>query len=341
VSQLISIIGLRRSGLHAVVNWLIGLHPGRVRFVNDPPLDRSPQPANFYGCFDYDVSGDRIQLRPNLHLLRIQANQLNWSIAVRLPWPLNGLVRRVMKKFWEPQIMRNSCVFPELDRTSHEPPDLHIILFENLSPREAAAKLPNWLAAYRTEAGLPAVECEDIIIVLRSPWNCLASTLKHHVMGALSGSRKRSFWETLTRAKQDPAPTSWRRRSPDSIGELWTEYAQEFTGESQHFQPSRWQVRTLTYDHWMESPALRGTLAGELGCAPNDLGLAQISTYGGGSSFVGINQPPEKPADLTKRWQSYRNHPLMHTLLGSPEVRDLASALKMKIPDTISQQPLS
>jgi hypothetical protein len=35
--RLISVIGLRRSGLHAVVNWLIGLHPGRVRLVNDQP----------------------------------------------------------------------------------------------------------------------------------------------------------------------------------------------------------------------------------------------------------------------------------------------------------------
>ncbi len=334
MSRLIAIIGQRRSGLHAVVNWLIGLHPGRVRFVNDPPLDLSPEPSNFNGCFEYDVSANRILLRPTLHLLRFEANQLNWSIAARLPWPLNGLVRRIVKKYWEPKIMRTACVFPELDATGQQPPDLHLVLFENLSPREAAAKLPDWLTAYRKENGLPTVDCEDIFIVLRSPWNCLASTLKHHVMGVSSSSYSRSLWEILTRANRDSGNERWRLVPPEGIGELWTTYAEELSGESQHFHPSRWQVRPLLYDTWMESSTLRDTMAGELDCRPNDLGLARIAPYGGGSSFVGIDQSPENPEDLTKRWQHYQDHPIMRAMLSSPEIRRLGTKLNIEVPDS-------
>jgi hypothetical protein len=84
----------------------------------------------------------------------------------------------------------------------------------------------------------------------------------------------------------------------------------------------------------MGSPALRGTIASELSCVPNDLGLARMATSGGGNSFVGIDQPPEKPEDLTKSWQHYQDHPSMKALLGSPKIRRLAAILKIKMPDS-------
>ncbi len=333
MSQLIVMIGPRRSGLHAVVNWLIGLHPGRVRFVNDPPLHCSPHPENFQGCYEYDVSESRIKLRPTLHLLRFNANQLNWSVAAKLPWPLNGVVRRVMKNFWEPKIMRASCSFPELDAYDQLPPDLHIVLFENLSPREAAEQLPDWLAAYRMQTGLPAVQCEDIFIVLRSPWNCLGSTLKHRLMGVAPDTRPRSFWDILTRAKKGTADVSLRLVPPERIGELWTEYARELTGESRYLQPARWKVHSLPYDVWLETPSRRASVAGELGCASTDLGLAKMAHFGGGSSFVGADHPPENPQKLKDRWRHYQKHPLMHALLCSPDIRRLASTLNFDVPD--------
>ena len=120
---------------------------------------------------------------------------------------------------------------------------------------------------------------------------------------------------------------------PEALGDLWSSYAQELTGESQHLNPSQWQIQPLLYDDWIKEPTLRSDIATKLGLTPTDRGLAQAATQGGGSSFEGQNPEPSSQHKLTNRWRHYQKHPLMQELFASPEIQRLTKSLKMTMPD--------
>lgn len=332
MKRLIVVIGPRRSGLHAVCNWLIGHFPGHVRFVNDPPIERPPRLDNFVVRFDYDVGPDKIRLIPTLHLLKVHARLLNANVAANLPWPWREVAVRVLKKIWSPRIMAATCSLPVFDNTEITPPETHIILFENLTPAAAAKNLTTWLAAYRMEFDLQPVEKETVIIVLRSPWNCLASTLNHPAMNGGPSSELRSWLRERILLNKSSADNWNRTVTPQQIGELWTAYAKEIIGESHYFKRTDWQMQPVPYDAWIASRELRASIAGIWRRPLDDRGIARTATYGGGSSFDGQQSVAGKPQDLTNRWRLFQRHPTMKALLASPDIRRLATVLEMNIP---------
>jgi len=334
MNNLIVMIGPRRSGLHAVGNWLIGHFPGRVRFVNDPPVALPPDLSNFLGCYDYDVGPDTIRLRPTLHLLQEQARLLNWKVAASLPWPWDRVARRVLRNFWDRRIWHATSTPPELDDTGDAPPDAHIILFENLTPLEAAQTLPAWLATYRINSKLPPVEKETVMVVLRSPWNCLASTLKGRIRNA-GQSKRKGIWGGLSRAGMSSAafaPGGINSPPPAQFGDLWSAFAKEIVGESRYLDPSHWQVQPLLYDAWITRPDLRAAIAGNLGRPLDDRGLSSAATYGGGSSFDGQTRVVSTPQELNQRWRHFQQHPDMRALIAAPDIVRLSAALGLTVP---------
>lgn len=308
-TQLITVIGQRRSGLHAVVNWLIGLHQNRVRYINDP-VDHLPlKPESFQVYYDYDVNPQAIHLRPTPHLIKCKARSLNWSVAVNLPWPWNGIARRILKKYWEPLVENKVIHLPTADGSDDLIPETHILLFENIAPERAAEVLPDWLASYRQFHELPPADRENLFIVARSPWNCLASTIKR------------------------PMTIPPRPVMPENVEALWTSYAKEIAGETKQFTSDYWEIQPLVYDLWIAQSAIRAEMAQKLGCNPHDLGISSTSLHGGGSSFTDRNPIPSTIDELTNRWRQLQQHPLMQSMLSSPEIKRLAPKLGLRMPD--------
>jgi hypothetical protein len=332
MKNLISIIGPRRSGLHAVCNWLIGLFPGRVQFVNDPSVVLPPDLSNFLGCIEYEVSPEKIRLLPTLHLLQGHAQRLNRIVAKRLPWPCSNIALSVLSKFWDSRLMSAKCPLPEIDGSENPPPDTHIVLFENLTPVAAAHVLPSWLAAYRIKFELPPVERESIIIVLRNPWNCLASTLNHPYLGRRTRSKPRELLSQLTRTGRSSADNDSRFVPQEQLGELWTAYAKEINGESQYLKPPQWHMQPLLYEAWLTTRDLRAAIAGNLGRSPDDRGLSRTAIIGGGGSFDGQKGVASKPQDLANRWRQFQHHSDMRALVASSEIRRLSASLGMTVP---------
>ena len=336
VSNLIIVIGPRRSGLHAVCNWLIGHFPGRVRFVNDPPIALPPDLANFLGCYDYDVSPDGIKLRATLHLLQEQARLLNWNVAAGLPWPWDRIAARVLRRFWDRRLWQAKSIPPELDGPDDLSPDTHLVLFENLTPVEAGQTLPAWVGAYRRRFELPPVAGETVFLVLRSPWNYLASSLQGGITNRSKTWESQVIGRILGRPPlRDQASAAPRREMlarPLRLDDLWIAYAKEFLGESRYLARFDWHVQPLLFDEWIAKRELRATIAGKLGRPLDDRGLSRVSSFGGGSSFGGAAAASKDPQELNQRWRQFHLHPAMQELLASPEITRLSGALGLTIP---------
>ena len=63
----------------------------------------------------------------------------------------------------------------------------------------------------------------------------------------------------------------------------------------------------ISFDSWVSSAAYRLKTLGKLGLTAVDNTLGKAQPFGGGSSFTGVQQPPEAKA-LTTRWRVMEGH---------------------------------
>ena len=216
IQKEIRVVGLQRSGNHAIANWVLKQLPGAGLFFNNV-LPESP----------FDES--------------------------RLEWA------------------------SDTDTTNF---DFLLYSFEDRSLH--AVTSPRVYPAY-IGGDSPAVEKRIDIIVLRDPFNLVASRFKHGRTNALRSSY----------------PTGL------TIPELWVMYAREFIGETNFLQEYKVPVN---YNLWCVSKDYRKKLADLLGLEFTDTGFEDVTNYGGGSSFDGTGLDSQASQMSTaERWLLFRN----------------------------------
>ena len=307
IETLIIVIGIRRSGLHACVQWLTGLYPGHVRMINDPDPHTSPS-LNMVSevSYEYDVRPDRIHGYTTPAVLREYALNIYLNAHAHLPRFMRGLARRILH-LMDPLVKTVEVPPPPpFFEPDSDTPATHIILFENLTPAEAANKVPAWVADYLAlHPGVRAPDNVRQVIVLRHPWNGLASNIQ---------SKEKNLVVL-------PA-----------YGSTWLEFAREVADETNHLAAFGSKPVPILYDHWISSIENRREIASQLGREHNDIGLSKMSHRGGGSSFDGLAEGcPPLGADVTRRWQRHRNHPLMLVMQRDPEINRLCTALQFDL----------
>jgi hypothetical protein len=303
MSRHLLLTGLRRSGLHACVNALMGHFPGEVQLVNDPDLGDDAW-AN--RLFAYEVTAERVEARFTPALLRRETAKLNYQAVNRLGWPWGGLGRRFLDRCWTARLDATPVAMPAYAFKPAERPDTRIVLIENMGMDEFASAVPVWLERCGWSGDLRGPGGRiPVGVILRSPWNCLGS----HLRG--------------------PQLSPPRGLPPEAIHEAWKAQAREVLGRTGRLAQGGFEPWVLVYDHYIASADYRTEVARRFGVAANEIGLSQTADFGGGSSFEGVGKTVSR-RDTSKRWKAYANHPLMKALMADAEVLELAAALGMK-----------
>jgi hypothetical protein len=153
------------------------------------------------------------------------------------------------------------------------------------SERDASLVLKSYESRSLELCPSDSIGNESNIVIIRNPYNNLASSIAYREKGGQSPDVKSDL----------------------GFLDLWKSYAREFLGLTSHL-PNK---TTIVYDEFIVDPNYRRRIAEQL-----DLELAsdELLTLrmGGGSSFQTV--------DYLNRHQNYRNHPVMLALLNDEEV---------------------
>ena len=304
MTRQILLTGLRRSGLHACVNNLMGHFPGEVFFINNPDF-AAPDLEKFR--YSYEVTEERIREMVTEKFIRKQTVNMNFAAVNRLPWPLAGAGRRFMEWYWKDQIETAPVTWPAMIAKPKAVPDTRIILVENSSMHDFAHEMPGWLKRQNLGQEQAGHVGMDVGIILRSPWNCLASELR------------KKGGHTLHH--QIPA---------DGIKEAWKGLAREALGQTKILEKAGFTPWVLVYDHYFASRDYREKVAARFSVPPNETGMGLVSEFGNGSSFDGLTYTGgiRKTAE---RWKHFADHPLMKAMQADAELMDLAAQLGLKL----------
>lgn len=143
------------------------------------------------------------------------------------------------------------------------------------------------------------------VLVLRDPFNLLASRLKKNYMGVKTAGA--------------------------SVVSLWIEHAQEYIGETAYLKPRK---VVISYNQWNKSAAYRHAIALQLGLEFSDKGFSYVSSYGGGSSFDGQSfQGAAKGMDVENRWKVFAEDETFQSLIQNEELRHYSERIFGKISD--------
>ena len=122
--QDIFILAIRRSGNHAIANWLIPHFPGMSRYLNDYVFLPQTHPA-----------GDPLQGNPT-YLYLTYAGQTYGIMNKAQAWTIQEIVARetanLLKKKWHPLLQR------------FFPPDTFERMINELSIEHVTLKFPYW-----------------------------------------------------------------------------------------------------------------------------------------------------------------------------------------------------
>ena len=312
-SKLIVVAGLRRSGLHACVRWLIPHFPGRVRLINDPFLPERPKPDGFQRmASDFDVIGGRVRVAATPAVLAAYRRESNLLTAKSLPRPWRSLAGWFLARWWNAwQARLPVAAGLPVANLDEEIPETIILLLENITVADLRAGIDahlqaylHWMAKNCQVTVQPFPTPIPLVLVLRSPWNNLASLLKNP-----------DVW----------GPIQYRLVAPEQLMPAWIDQARIVCGEDTSLSGGRWQPIPFIYDRWFAEVEYRQRVAAELGVPHTDAGLQQVMNFGGGSSFEGTGtEGKAQGMRVLDRWRHYEQHPLMRAMFASGEVRSLA-----------------
>jgi hypothetical protein len=309
------VLGLRRSGIHAIISWLIPQLEGTTRLVNDHDFRFGPEVDPIEGAptlYFQSRQGAATEIVP-ASVFSSAASRCVVSGADEFlrasPWFLRPLVRSVLRKYrrhLRGRTLRAEAIpFPPelLMRAAHR----NVFVFENLPVGEFAECYPRWraevYAPFLAARGLRPAPSVRIVQVLREPWNQLASVLKNAPLSP-------------------PRPVR-----PEAFRAAWIEHAREFASAEPGLARFG-EVTRIAYPRWFGDAEHRAGLAVGMGLVPNETGASVVARFGGGSSFEG-QAMSGRAAEMKvhERWRAYAEHPLMRALCADPEVRELSRAI--------------
>ncbi len=302
-ASLFLVLGLRRSGNHAVFNWMIPQMRGKVRILNDHLLDEVTSGKRpFYEARSthhyFNPEGRPYALVDAGHREMIQ--EVCWNALLKqLGWWGKRSVRGV-----DPYAARAEQHIPfAIKDTAGFSCDWNVVGLENYTPEQAARQWRDLLASGPGQAVPFLRDALRIVVIVRNPFNMLASVLKG--------------------LKEPVHPNHLRLVE---AGAAWTAYAREALGETQYLA-GLGTVVPLFYDRWFADAAYRAELADRLGLEHDDSGLGEMSVNGMGSSFEGLSQSDPRKLNVLERWKAYRGNPEYCQALSQPDLLRLHRVL--------------
>ncbi|MCB0804171.1 MAG: hypothetical protein KDC05_00145 [Bacteroidales bacterium] len=262
------VVGLRRTGNHAIINWIMQQVKGTVVLVNDIFINENP----FRTVVEAFESRD-----PDFYWRahRIKSNPLYAGDDY-----LDNLKKEASRDF----IPKDLLIF------SLEDYRLKLMDVKRFQKRHLL---------YFGGSG----EKIDILI-LRDPYNLLASRLKNERIGLKTRSYVKSF------------------------AEVWVEYAKEYLGETNFMKNNK---VLINYNQWSKNENYRKELASKLKINFTDAGFDEVTSYGGGSSFDGMGNKIQ--LDTMGRWKAYKDDPVFRKVVSNQKLREYAARIFPEISD--------
>lgn len=320
------LIGLRRSGIHALVTWLIPHWDGVTRLMNDPDFmpgeGRDPlaaRPVEYY----YSKAGRAGEILTPKNASAVIETEFKLSgeaFVESVPGVVRGFYRSVLRKFRRSRERlgaKRPVMIPYSMPEGAMPVNRNLFVLENITPREFAALYPRWrnedYIPSLARAGLAPAPRVRILFLVREPWNQLASLMKRPQEGP-------------------PRPVL-----ADGYRKAWLEYAAEFRGQTSFLSGIASVVR-VSYSSWFRDAAYRKELAAQLDVSPTDAGLHVVSDYGGGSSFDdGKMSGKAQTMGVQERWRAYADNPLMRELCEDAAVCEHSRLIFGEAPPALGQ----
>jgi hypothetical protein len=314
----IFLLGLRRSGIHGIVSWLIPNLDGLTRLVNDHDFhagpDQDPTRNNDPVLLFHTRAGQSTEITYNPDLKPLFDARFHTILddyfATTPVWlrPFARYVLRKIRKHVRHIPAKLYMQIPYEGTDFRVLPNRSLYVFENISPPEFASEFSRWreeiYAPFLKRLGVSAPSRVRVIQVLREPWNQMASLLKN-------------------------APTRPPRVvGPDAFKDIWLEYAREFSGKTSYLEKVG-PVTQVNFARWFEDRSYRAHLARELGAAAlSDAGLEVVADFGGGSSFDALsNHGKAQGMKVKERWVAFAHEAHMRRLCGDEEVRALSRSI--------------
>ena len=314
----IFVIAIRRSGNHAMANWLIPHYDGFVRYLNDYTFREQMQPQT-----------TRLEGNPTFLYLTAQGQTfcvmnkgqvwtLQEIIARECVQHLNNRVPRLIKACYniknferlinEMSILSTTSQLPYwVDDDVNIEATVNLFGCENQTPANLQHVFAEWeQAAYQkitTQHQLEMTRQRTFLLVLRNPFNNLASLMKN--------------------------PSLWppNHIPIEQFPETWMAYAKEYLGETTYLSQLG-KVIFVNYDQWFADQTYRTTLSEQLNRPFTDRGLQKISLHGEGSSFDKFTYANRAQAmPVLERWKTLQHNAQYRSLLQHPELLALSERI--------------
>lgn len=319
----IFILAIRRSGNHAVANWFIPHFTGIVRYLNDYVFLEQMRPENnsLEGNPTYlymTLNGETFCLLNKGQVWTIQ-EVVAREFVRQLDRKLNPVVRAVCKtKDFENMINEMSVIHATSKLPYWVADDIRLEASanffgcENQTPRKLAELFSEWnQSAYKriTRAnGIETTEKRTFILVLRNPFNNLASLM-----------RKPSLWPP-------------NHITVSQFPETWIAYAREYLGETSYLS-ALGNVVTLNYDLWFSDQDYRKKLSVKIAKPFTETGLQKVSPNGEGSSFDDLEfSDRAQEMNVLERWKVFQDNEEYLSLLKNDEMLALYERIYGKLP---------
>ncbi|MDY6783746.1 MAG: hypothetical protein SW833_14600 [Cyanobacteriota bacterium] len=237
----IRVVGLRRTGNHALLNWIKEQEKGEVWHLNNVQSQENPYRYKYNNLSEFFPNN-------------------KWSID-RFKNQAKGNLTPKDCLIYNYEDYALSDVFSEKFEEKH---DLY----------------------------LGKTKTRYDVLVIRDPFNLLASRLKNNYM-----------------------PTKDKNKN---CIDLWIDYAKEYLGETQYL---RYNKVCVNYNQWTTDIEYRKQIAQQLNLEFSDAGINKVSGCGGGSSFEGRALDGQaNQLDIGNRWKHFCEDKVYRKLLDNEQL---------------------
>ncbi|HHP7232207.1 MAG TPA: hypothetical protein ACFCUY_15270 [Xenococcaceae cyanobacterium] len=289
----IRVFGIRRSGNHAIISWIIDNYPGKVVFINN---------INFQDTIDFPIHPFNIGWkRPFVDHMVIKGLPY-WRCKKNLGRK-KKLISLIKYIFAIPErfTLMSRDKFIDLEYPRQVKKDLLMYSFEDISANDSRLILfdqnqPKYIGNSQKKIDL---------IILRDPWNLFASMLKTNM---------------------------FERNERDKIKyiNLFKDYAKDFI---ENFNNDNSRVACANYNRWFSEPEYRIDLAKKLGFSTSEKPHERLSNRGGGSSFDGLKYKSNASSmKVLERWKVFQDDPFYQEIFTDSELVELAIQVFGDIP---------